>query len=219
MMPSLETPIMVQTKPQLVSFDEFIEWYPQHSEFHYELHDGAIIQMPKPTGKHSKVAGFIVKKLNAAIDQAESPYFIPKECVVKPEGDRAGYEPEVVVLNEETLPDDRGWEKNSTITKGKSAVLVVEVVSTNWRDDYHKKFADYEAMGISEYWVVDFVPYGAIRFTGRPKQPTIWVYQLNGDGEYEGKTFRGGADESGLIESQVFPNLQLTADQIFNSAS
>lgn len=206
--------IMVQAKPQLVCFDQFIEWYPQPSEFRYELHDGMIIQMPKPTGKHSKVAGFMVKKLNQTIDQGEYPYFIPKECVIKPEGDRSGYEPEVVVLNEETLPNDPRWEKDSSITKGESAVLVVEVVSTNWRDDYHKKFADYEAIGIREYWVIDFVPYGAVRFTGRPKQPTIWVYHLNSDGEYEGKPFRDGD----RLESQIFPNLQLTAETIFSSA-
>ncbi len=204
---------MIQAQPQLVTFDEFIEWYPQHSEFRYELHDGVIIQMPKPTGKHSKVAGFMVKVLNAAIDDANRPYFIPKECIVKPTTERSGYEPEVILLNEDTLSADPRWEKDSTITLGQSAVLVVEVVSTNWRDDYHKKFADYEAMGILEYWVVDFVPYGAIRFTGRPKQPTIWIYGLNSDGEYEGKAFRG----DDRLESQVFPELQLTATQIFNA--
>jgi Uma2 family endonuclease len=206
---------MVQSNLQPVTFDEFIEWYPRNSEFRYELHDGAIIQMPKPTGKHSKVAGFLVKKLNGASDLAERPYFIPKECVVKPEGDQSGYEPEAILLNEETLTDEPRWEKDSTIMYGKSVVLIVEVVSTNWRDDYHKKFADYEAMGIPEYWVIDFVPYGASRFTGHPKQPTIWVYQLNSDGESIGKAFR----EDDRIEFQTFPNLQLTAAQIFNSAN
>ncbi len=204
---------MIQAQPQLVTFDEFIEWYPQHSEFHYELHDGGNIQMPQPTGKQSKGAGLMVKVLNAAIDDANRPYFIPKECIVKPTTERSGYEPEVILLNEDTLSADPRWEKDSTITLGQSAVLVVEVVSTNWRDDYHKKFADYEAMGILEYWVVDFVPYGAVRFTGRPKQPTIWIYCLNSDGEYEGKAFRG----DDRLESQVFPELQLTATQIFNA--
>lgn len=204
---------MVQTKPQLVSFDQFIEWYPEYSEFRYELHDGVIIEMPKPTGKHSKVAGFTVKKLNNAIDQAGYFYFIPKECIVKPNDERSGYEPEVIILNEETLQDKPRWEKDSTITMGRSAVLIVEVVSTNWRDDYYKKFADYEAMGIPEYWVINFVPYGASRFTGRPKMPTVWVYQLNSDGEYEGKDFH----DSDRIESRVFPDLHLTAAQLLNA--
>ncbi|MBR8836664.1 MAG: Uma2 family endonuclease, partial [Stigonema ocellatum SAG 48.90 = DSM 106950] len=50
---------MIQALPQLVTFDEFIEWYPENSEHKYELHDGIIVEMPKPTGPHSEVAGLI----------------------------------------------------------------------------------------------------------------------------------------------------------------
>lgn len=40
--------------PKQVTFDEFIAWYPpENSEYRYELHDGVIVQMPKPTGPHS----------------------------------------------------------------------------------------------------------------------------------------------------------------------
>ncbi len=41
-----------ETQPKLYTFDEFIEWYPENSEFRYELHDGVIIEMLKPKGKH-----------------------------------------------------------------------------------------------------------------------------------------------------------------------
>jgi Putative restriction endonuclease len=34
--------------------------------------------------------------------------------------------------------------------------LAIEVVSTNWRDDYEYKLNEYEALGITEYWVSDF---------------------------------------------------------------
>ena len=37
---------------------------------------------------------------------------------------------------------------------GKSIPLVIEVVSTNWRDDYGHKLVEYEAMGMEEYWIV-----------------------------------------------------------------
>ncbi|NER39792.1 MAG: Uma2 family endonuclease [Oscillatoria sp. SIO1A7] len=46
-----------QTKVRLYSFDEFISWYPEDSKVRYELHDGAIVAMPKPKGKHSNLAG------------------------------------------------------------------------------------------------------------------------------------------------------------------
>ena len=31
---------MIQTIPELVTFDEFIDWYPEKSEHHHELHNG-----------------------------------------------------------------------------------------------------------------------------------------------------------------------------------
>lgn len=38
---------MIQALPKPVTFDEFIAWYPEKSEHHYELYNGVIIEMPK----------------------------------------------------------------------------------------------------------------------------------------------------------------------------
>jgi Uma2 family endonuclease len=88
---------------------------------------------------------------------------------------------------------------------------IIEVVSTNWKDDYLTKLAEYEDLGVSEYIIVDYAAFGGIRFIGSPKQPTITIYQLE-NGEYlPGKIFRG----QDPIQSRFFPNLTLTAEQIF----
>lgn len=201
---------MTQTTTKYLTFDEFIIWYPENSEYRYELHDGVIVEMPKPTGKHSRVAGFAVAEFNFEIRRLKLPYFIPKECVIKPTRNESGYEPDVIVLDEQTIGDDPRWERESIITKGTSARLVVEVVSTNWSDDYALKLDAYETMGISEYWIVDYLGLGGRRYIGNPKQPTVSVYKLV-DGEYQVKLFRS----SDQIQSQVFPELNLTAQQVF----
>jgi len=54
----------------------------------------------------------------------------------------------------------------------------------------HPKLADYEALGIQEYWVVDYAGLGGRLHIGNPKQPTFSVYSLF-DGEYEVQRFRG----------------------------
>lgn len=88
---------------------------------------------------------------------------------------------------------------------------VIEVVSNNWKDDYLTKLAEYEDLGVFEYFIIDYAAFGGIRFIGSSKQPTITLYQLE-NGEYlPGKVFRG----SDRIESALFPNLALTAEQIF----
>jgi Uma2 family endonuclease len=54
---------MAQALTQQVTFNQFIEWLPENSEVRYELHDGIIVEMPKPTGKHSTVTGFLIEEL------------------------------------------------------------------------------------------------------------------------------------------------------------
>ena len=44
---------MIQALTKLVTFDEFIAWYPENSEHHYELRDGVIVEIPRAPGKHS----------------------------------------------------------------------------------------------------------------------------------------------------------------------
>jgi Uma2 family endonuclease len=50
---------MTQPIPKRVTFDQFISWYPEKSEHRYELHNGVIVEMPKPTGEHSELGGFL----------------------------------------------------------------------------------------------------------------------------------------------------------------
>ncbi|KAM3101847.1 Uma2 family endonuclease [Phormidesmis sp. 146-12] len=202
---------LVQAAPKRMTFDEFINWYPENSEYRYELHEGLVVEMPKPRGKHSQIGGFTTLKLGVEIERLSLPYFMPTDCIVKPDEEESGYEPDVIVLDSSALASDPRWEKSSTITRGESARLVVEVVSTNWKDDYLRKVQAYESMGIPEYWIIDYLGLGGRRYIGSPKQPTISVYQWV-DGEYEVQQFRN----QDRILSAVFPELTLTAEQIFN---
>ena len=86
----------------------------------------------------------------------------------------------------------------------------MEVVSTNWQDDYLTKLRDYEALGIPEYWIIDYLGLGGRQFIGKPKQPTFSIYALI-DGEYEVQRFRAGD----RLISLTFPELNLTAGQVF----
>jgi Uma2 family endonuclease len=88
----------------------------------------------------------------------------------------------------------------------------VEVVSTNWEDDYIDKLGEYQRLGIPEYWIVDYLAIGSRDYLGNPKLPTFFVYQLNADGVYEVTAYRG----SERIVSLTFPELELTVEQILS---
>jgi Uma2 family endonuclease len=203
---------MIQIIPKLVTFDEFVAWYPENSPHRYELHNGVIVEMPNPTGDHSEVTGFITVELNFEIRRLQLPYLFPGDYLLKPIRNESGYKPDVIFLDRAALVLEPRWKKESVITMGSSVRLAVEVVSTNWRDDYFFKASDYEEMGIPEYWIVDYLGLGGRKFIGNPKQPTLSVCQLV-DGEYQIKQFRG--DDK--VESLAFPELNLTAGQIFQA--
>ena len=197
---------MIQALPT-TTFEEFLEWKPEGGR--YELHDGVIIEM-QPAGKHEEIIGFLATELTLEFRRLHLPYFIPKQALVKPPNRDTGYSPDVLIVNSTSLPTEPLWAKSSTIQKGASVPLVVEVVSTNWRDDYLTKVRDYEEIGIPEYWIVDYLGLGGRRYIGNPKQPTISVYYLV-EGEYLFSQFKGVE----RIESPTFPELNLTAVQIF----
>ena len=192
-----------------MSFDEFMDWYPENSENRYELRRGVIIEMARPRGKHSRLAGDLAYDLGTVFRQANQPYFIPRECIVKISND-TGYEPDIIVLDENEILHEPRWERESIITLGQSIKLVVEVVSTNWRDDYLFKLGDYEALGVQEYWIVDYLGIGGRRYIGSPKQPTFTVCTLVEE-EYELQQFRGNDP----IVSATFSEFPLTVNQIF----
>lgn len=199
---------MVQAVSQLMSMSEFLAWKPETGRF--ELHDGVIVEM-QPTGAHEQVVGLLNRKLNAWLDREDLPFFIPSTAMIQPLGFESGYRPDVLVIDPVGLEREPLWERESIVTLGSSVRLAVEVVSTNWPDDYARKFEDYEAMGIAEYWIVDYLGLGGRRYIGSPKQPTITVCQLV-KGVYETTLLRSGD----RLESLVFPGFQLMTDQVFS---
>ncbi|MEH2166577.1 MAG: Uma2 family endonuclease [Nostoc sp.] len=209
---------MIQALRKLVTFDEFVAKYPDNTGKRYELHDGVIVERSQPTGEHEEVVGFLAFEITRECIRLNLPYFIPKTALVKPPENESAYSPDVLILNRPNLVNEPLWKKESTVSQAESIPLVVEVVSSNWRDDYLKKAADYEAIGIPEYWIVDYAALGGRRFIGNPKQPTVSLYTLI-EGEYQVSQFRGSDACGGKLRiiSPTFPELNLTAEQIFQA--
>lgn len=198
---------MIQAKPTTFTFEEFLEWKPDNP--HYELYNGIAVEM-QPTGEHEEIVGFLATEITLEFRRLQLPYFLPKQALVKVPHRESGYIPDVLVLNRDRLQAEPLWQKFSSVTQGESIPLVIEVVSTNWRDDYLTKVRDYEEIGVPEYWIVDYLGLGGTRYIGSPKQPTLSIYQQV-EGEYQVRQFR----RDDMIKSPTFPALQLTAGQIF----
>ncbi|MDB9473875.1 Uma2 family endonuclease [Dolichospermum circinale] len=203
---------MIQALPKTksVTFEEFVEWKPEGK--YYELHHGVIIEMAQPLGDHEDITGFLAERATAEYLRLNLPYRILKTVLVKPPENQSAYSPDVLIINRPNLINEPLWKQQSTLIQGTSIPLVIEVVSTNWRVDYLTKVKDYEEIGIPEYWIVDYLALGGTPYIGNPKQPTISIYDLI-NGEYQVSQFRGNQ----TIVSRTFPELTLTANQIFQA--
>ena len=210
---------MIQASASPLTFDDFIECYPEDGG-RYELRHGVVVEM-RPIGPHVRVASpqeieviaLIRRKLDFEIERQSLPLFIPQSCLIKPLREGEGYLPDIIVLDQEKVKIDPYWQKYSSLSTGEAIKLIVEVVSTNWQDDYLTKLAEYEKLGIPEYWIVDYRALGGVRFIGSPKTPTVWVYELV-EGEYQpGISFQAGQQ----LMSSTFPEFSLGVDRIIET--
>ena len=196
------------TKTQL-TFNEFLIQCPDEGRF--ELVNREIVEMVN-TRQHKDIAFFIMKKIDQESDRLNLNFIVTTQVVIKTinkKGIEQGRIPDVSVIDRtlwRSAPGDY-----AALTE--PIQLAVEVVSTNWENDYVDKLDEYEQLGIKEYWIVDYLAIASRALLGDPKFPTISVYGLNEQGKYERSQFRG--DE--MIVSPSFSELQITANSIFQA--
>lgn len=198
---------MTYTPTQTLTLQTFIAQYGDDPR--YELIDGELRPL-EPTGPHESVAGKIAGYIYAEILRQNFPWTVPKTCLIQPPATAAtALRPDVIVLDEAALQAEPLWQREPIITSGRPIRLVVEVVSTNWQDDYARKVEEYALLQVPEYWIVDFAGLGGTAFIGKPKQPTFTVCQLQSE-EYDRTLYRLGDK----IASRILPELNLMLDNV-----
>lgn len=197
----------IQTN-QLLTFEQFIKQLPD--EGRYELVNGEIVQI-LPIRLHEDVADFLIKQFDREVDRIPLNYRVSGRFMLRTltsNGKEQGRHPDVTVVDK-TLWKSKPFAYTALTEPPQ---LVVEVVSTNWEDDYIDKLDEYQRLGISEYWIVDYLALGSRNYLGNPKEPTVFVYLLDENGVYQMTAYRG----SERIISRTFPELALTAEQVLD---
>ncbi|AOX01073.1 hypothetical protein BJP34_17960 [Moorena producens PAL-8-15-08-1] len=188
----------------LLSLEDYLS-YNDGTDRRYELVNGELIAMSQPKGQHGAITEFLNDQFRAEI-QDQGLAWVSKQGFIAIESPRGGRWdtariPDVTVA---TLEQWQGMlDREGIIRLNESPpFLVVEVVSESTRTtDYRSKRVEYNLLGIREYWIVD------------PLKEQVVVLHLVDD-LYEETVFV--RDE--LIESTIFPGLQLSAQQVLNGA-
>lgn len=205
---TIATEIPIQQ--QLLSFGDFIVRYGDSNR--YELIDGEVFDL-EPTGYHEEVSAFTTTKICAQIDAIGLNWFVLQRGLLRPSNlGITAFRPDVMVIDRNELAKELLWNDQSILTLGSSIKFVMEVVSSNWQNDYARKVEDYAILGIPEYWIADYAGLGGTRHIGKPKQPTLSICTLV-KGEYEIQQIRGNQP----ITSLTFPNFKLTAEQVLKA--
>ena len=200
--------IATQAKQKL-TFEQFLEQYPEDGR--YELVDGELVRT-LATRRHENVAELIEDSFKDEVKRLKLNYRVSGRIVLATKsktGTEQGRHPDVCVVDK-TL-----WDSNPyAYTALREPIqLAVEVVSTNWEDDYIDKLDEYQRLEITEYWIVDYLAIGSREYLGNPKEPAVFVYVLDKEGVYQQTRFQGGD----RIVSATFPELNLTVAQILEA--
>lgn len=196
-------------KNQKLTFEQFIENLPDE-DGRYELINGEIMKI-LATRQHEDIADFIADNFRDEMKRLQLNYRISDRIMIRTvtsDGREQGRHPDVSVVDKTIWSANRG--AYSALLE--PLQLAVEVVSTNWEDDYIDKLDEYQRLGIPEYWIVDYLALGSRNYLGNPKVPTVFVYLLSNDG-YQYTAYR----DSDRIVSPTFPELVLTAEQVFKA--
>ena len=188
---------MVATRVKL-TLAEYLT-YDDGTDNRYELVDGELVLMPPPTHLHRRIAQLLERLFQAEIQRLNHQWETGRGDVgVSTQNSRRNITriPDVVVFDRAEIDSPTGVAILTLPPR-----LVVEVVSpgdANRKRDYEQKPREYQRMGIPEYWIVD------------PEHRVIITLILF-DGLYEETEYR----DVEVIASETFPELSLTAAQIF----
>ncbi len=197
---------MTQAKVKLASFEEYLAYSDETPlEGRFELVRGELVELPPESEPNNWLANylqFLLVAANVAPLRLIKIHALELQVPVLQPSDAANRYPDLVVLRPEHL---ELTQRRLTITRDMPPPrLVVEIVSpgkTNRDRDYVSKRAQYAALRVPEYWLVD------------PVAQTVMVLSLAGETYQEVGVF--GLQRA--IASVEFPDLTLKASQIFEA--
>jgi len=195
---------MTQAKVKFTTFEEYLSYSDETPmEGRYELINGELVELPPESEPNSWIADnlqFLLAIANVVPRRLIKTHACELQVPVLQLKDAANRYPDLVVLRPEHL---ELTQRRLTITLDMpSPRFIAEVVSpgkTNRDRDYVHKRAQYAAIGVPEYWLID------------PVAQTVRVLSLEEEAYREVGLFSGQE----AIASVEFAELELTVEQLF----
>jgi Uma2 family endonuclease len=148
-----------------ITFEEFLAWADEDT--HAEWEDGEVVFMSPTSRRHQQLARWLTMILDQYIQFHQLGELVQALFILRLQATEQAREPDLLFIKTAHL--DRLHE---TYVEG-PVDLVVEIVSPeSISRDRGRKFVEYKAEGISEYWLLD------------PIRKQAEFYRLGEDGRY-----------------------------------
>lgn len=150
-----------------MSYEEFLERFDDST--HGEWIDGEVTIFMPPGDRHQDIVGFLLTVLRLFLRTAKLGVARTSPFAMRLQSGRSYREPDLLVVLNEHL--DRIGEMR---LEGPADVIVEVVSPESVRRDREDKYKEYEAAGVTEYWIVE----------SDAQHPAIEGYLLDANGHY-----------------------------------
>lgn len=187
------------TSAKRLTFEEY-RFYQGEPDVLYELFRGHLIPIATPTVLHTSICQFLVYQFQRYFGTKNLSLVAATTVGVRTE-ENSSRIPDIIVCTQSLWEQALNRPGSGVLDLDEVPLLVVEVASENWREDYIRKRAEYALIDIPEYWIID------------PQKERAWVLSnpQSEDG-YERTEFRRGQE----MTSVQFPELILAVEQVLN---
>ena len=194
-------PALVESPPTgeyrlKMSYEEFLAW--SDEDTHAEWVEGEVIVFMPPKIVHQKIAGFLNKLIGQYVDFFRLGEILQAPFEMRLVRNHISREPDLAFIANDNL-----HRLDETRLEG-PADLVLEVLSKeSVTRDRQKKYHEYAAAGVPEYWVID----------PRPRQQHAYFYANTPACEYHPIL----PDSDGRIHSTVLPGFWLREEWLWQT--
>ena len=151
-----------------MSYDEYIAWCESAEGNRGEWVDGEVIVFMTMSDRHQRISTFLIALLTNYLSLRRMGRLFSQTFELRGR-EGAAREPDILVVLNEHL------DRLETVRLRGAGDLVVEIISPDSvTRDRKVKLAEYAAVGVSEYWVID----------PRERRETLEVLRLDPDGSY-----------------------------------
>jgi len=175
-----------QEKEHLLTFQEYLD-YEGEPDVLYELVRGKLIPMSAPTLEDINICEFLRYKLQRYV-AAQNLSLVVKTTVGVRTEENSSRIPDAIVCNQSLWEQISDRPGAGVLDFDEKPILVVEIVSSDRREDYVIKRYEYEMAEIPEYWIVD------------PKKKRVRVFVNHSE---EGYSWDDFTEDTSIISGQL----------------